>query len=177
MNYVEMAMQPTYDAGKQIKAAHYVTGQGKRKKVKKGKGAHKERVEAVRRKLVGTGSAPAAFESDTENAFEEKKLGEAEAQPSVFQSVFDQTKEAFTKKLNGFAIETTAKLKATSDDIIKDFNRRYSVEEEDTTNDPQAKQKLLNAAHEALAVLEGVIKQQLDECKRWEKEGDDIMTS
>lgn len=160
-SYVEIAMQPTYKAGKQLEGRAYMADNGK--KVSKAVAAHQSRVALIRRKFEGSGSAVDAEEDEG-------------AQLSVFESVFEQMEKAFTAKLDKSVTAATEKLKTTADGIITDFNRRYTVDEEDTAKDPEAEQELLNAANNALDEIGGRIKQQLAECKRCEKEGD-VVTS
>ncbi|KAF2165168.1 hypothetical protein M409DRAFT_24554 [Zasmidium cellare ATCC 36951] len=172
-NYVDKAMQPTYNAGAKIETKQFATTTGK--KVSPGALAHDARVNLIRRKLMGTGSSPLPDGSDDTAENSQNDVVRRGAQLSVFQSVFEQLQDEFISKLDAAVSETSDKLKTTCDDIVTDFNRRYSVEEEQDTNDPQAKQQLLDAAHGALASIKGPIKLQLDEAKRWEKEGDIVV--
>ncbi|KAK4505324.1 hypothetical protein PRZ48_003287 [Zasmidium cellare] len=170
VDFVDKAMQPTYNEGAKIESKQFATPAGK--KVSPGAAAHDARVNLIRRKLMGTGTAPVPDTSTETYGDEKAEVARRGAQLSVFQSVFEQLQDQFTLKLDAAVAEASSKLKATCEDITTDFNRRYTVEEEEDLNDPRAKQELLDTAQSALATIKGRIKQQLDEAKRWEKEGD-----
>lgn len=162
-SFVDNAMRATYDEAAKVKPEHSTLADGK--KVSRTARAHQARVNLIRCKFMGTGTAPTDGETGPQRG----------AQLSVFQSVFEQFQASLNAKVEAAISEILSKLKATSNEILADFNLRYSVEDDVDTNDPQMKEELLNAAQQALRLVKGPIQQQLQECKRWEKEGDLVL--
>lgn len=145
LSYVAIAMQDTYVECLKMQAENYQTTHNRNRRVHRKPKAHTLRVDCVRDKLTG----------DTD-------------QKGVFASVAHLADEKFQKELKLWDGKCRDVIAQGCAKVVDDFNRRYTVSEVKTEENASAVAELQQAARKALEVVEGSMKQHIEECDAWE---------
>lgn len=150
-SYVSESMEDTYHS-----CANVAIVQPREKGVKKRGIKKKDKAE-------GPKTSPHATRIDIIRA----KLTGNSTEPSVFDDVAHSAKTDFDERVSKWIRdEYTRTLKKASEDILRDFNNRFAVQEEDIKQEhPEAVEKLKIAIEDCLQVVNGELK---DSVKRWE---------
>ncbi|KAK4580316.1 hypothetical protein LTR86_000519 [Recurvomyces mirabilis] len=163
-SFIGLALEDTYAAARAITA--HMPGLGKRTKLGKNAKsrtpAHRERVKLFREKIEGSGVEENLFQdvaSRCETAFDEVLKGHSDQEAG--------RSDGWTAKLKGVFV-------CGAKDIVGYFKGHFAGDDDEVKaeDDPAAREKLLVAAQEALATLEGPLRRLIEVCEAYEKEGE-----
>jgi hypothetical protein len=159
-SFMALAMAGTYREAIVISAKNTLpVNANKKQRTSGGKQAHTDRINLVRNKLHGRGG-----------------------QKGVFDDISSRCTAAFMNLMTGYTDENTheefegwiTKLKELVStgvkDVLNDFDRRFAVDDFEIKQeeDPEAKEKLLAAAEQALATLSGPVNDLVKDCEAYE---------
>jgi hypothetical protein len=160
-SFMASAMADTYAKVQLISTTVSTTANGnKRQKISASREAHNDRVETIRKKFHGKGSQKALFDDIATRC------------KVAFKNVMNgYTDEETHERVDGWAEELKEIVSTGVKDILKDFDRRFAVDDEEVKReeDPEAKETLLKAAQEALATLNGPLDALVKDCEAYEK--------
>ena len=158
-SYTASEMQDTYLECLKISSTNYDAtappvlatqprGGGRRRRMRQRSGTHAARVETIRKRLSGEGESI-----------------------SIFAAVFQRASVRFDDTLKSWAKDCDHAIGKGSKSVLVDFNRRFEVPAVKSEENQEAVERLKQAAHKALDIIEGPMKEHLERCKAYEKAG------
>ena len=145
-SFVAAAMEDTYQECLKSQAENYQTFQNRNRRVHKKTRAHDLRVDLVRDKLTGNTN-----------------------QKSVFASVANLAGKKFEEELKKWGDRCRDQVAKSCKSILTDFNRRFEVPEVKSEENQEAVQKLQEAATKALEVINGSMREHIEQCEAYER--------
>ncbi|KAK5137105.1 hypothetical protein LTR08_001114 [Meristemomyces frigidus] len=145
-SYVALAMQDTYQDCLLMQAKNYDTTR-KSRRVHRGGRAHDQRTARIGEKLLGIVD-----------------------RASIFISVGRLANEEFETVLTSWGTECRDMVGNGCKSILEDFSRRYTVSEDTSEGDVKSAKRLQDAAHKALGVIHGEIKEHIERCEAYEND-------
>ncbi|EMC91006.1 hypothetical protein BAUCODRAFT_161054 [Baudoinia panamericana UAMH 10762] len=148
-SYTALQMQSTYEECLKVGSTNYaaVNVRNKQGKIRKRNGASAARVETIRRRLTGEGDTI-----------------------SIFAAVAQQALEVLEADLGTYAAKCQNVINSGAGAVQRDFDRRFQMPEAKAEKNEEAVRRLQQAAMEALAVIEGPLKEHLVLAKAYEEE-------